>query len=216
MKLMIASDLHGSAYYAGKLLDAFRTEAPEKLLLLGDLLYHGPRNALPRDYDCMAVAEMLGTLRDRITAVRGNCEAEVDQMMLDFPCLGDYTLVVDESTTLLLTHGHLNLGTVVAGLPAGSFVFSGHSHIKGIGPQAAPAFVRDAASFPGSRRAGDSADDGRRDSEGGGGGVTGECGGSDGPAPAITFVNPGSIGHPKDGSASYALYERGAVKLRML
>ena len=117
---------------------------------------------------------------------------------------------------LLLTHGHLNLGAVVAGLPAGSFVFSGHSHIKGIGPQAAPAFVRAAASFPGSRRAGDSADDGRRDSEGGGGGVTGECGGSDGPAPAITFVNPGSIGHPKDGSASYALYERGAVKLRML
>ena len=81
MKLMIASDLHGSAYYTKKLLDACAQEQPDRLLLLGDLLYHGPRNALPRDYDCMAVAEMLGTLRDRITAVRGNCDCEVDQMI---------------------------------------------------------------------------------------------------------------------------------------
>ncbi len=216
MRYLIASDIHGALPAAEALMERFREEGADRLLLLGDLLYHGPRNPLPTGYAPAEVARLLNRYADRITAVRGNCEAEADQMMLDFPCLGDYTLVVDEGTTLLLTHGHLNLGTVVAGLPAGSFVFSGHSHIKGIGPQAAPAFVRDAASFPGSRRAGDSADDGRRDSEGGGGGVAGERGGSDDPAPAITFVNPGSIGHPKDGSASYALYERGAVKLHML
>lgn len=189
MRYLIASDIHGALPAAEALMERFREEGADRLLLLGDLLYHGPRNPLPTGYAPAEVARLLNRYADRITAVRGNCEAEVDQMMLDFPCLGDYSLVVDEGTTLLLTHGHLNLGAVVAGLPVGSFVFSGHSHIKGIGPQAAPAFVRDAASFPG---------------------------GSDDPAPAITFVNPGSIGHPKDGSASYALYERGAVKLHML
>ena len=93
MKLMIASDLHGSAYYAGKLLDAFRSEAPEKLLLLGDLLYHGPRNALPRDYDCMAAAALLNGVKDHILAVRGNCDSEVDQMILEFPMQADYALL---------------------------------------------------------------------------------------------------------------------------
>lgn len=189
MRYLIASDIHGALPAAEALMERFREEGADRLLLLGDLLYHGPRNPLPTGYAPAEVARLLNRYANRITAVRGNCEAEVDQMMLDFPCLGDYSLVADEGTTLLLTHGHLDLGTVVAGLPAGSFVFSGHSHIKGIGPQAAPAFVRDAASFPG---------------------------GSDDPPPAITFVNPGSIGHPKDGSASYALYERGAVKIRML
>ncbi len=146
MRYLIASDIHGALPAAEALMERFREEGADRLLLLGDLLYHGPRNPLPTGYAPAEVARLLNRYADRITAVRGNCEAEVDQMMLDFPCLGDYTLVVDEGTTLLLTHGHLNLGTVVAGLPAGSFVFSGHSHIKGIGPQAAPAFVRDA--FP--------------------------------------------------------------------
>ena len=85
MKLMIASDIHGSAHYAKKLTAAFQAEQPDKLLLMGDLLYHGPRNALPQDYDCMAVAEQLNALKDRIVAVRGNCDAEIDQMVLQFP-----------------------------------------------------------------------------------------------------------------------------------
>ena len=88
MKVMIASDIHGSAYYAKKLTAAFQAEQPDKLLLMGDLLYHGPRNALPQDYDCMAVAEQLNALRDQIVAVRGNCDAEIDQMVLDRTSVG--------------------------------------------------------------------------------------------------------------------------------
>ena len=93
MKLMIASDIHGSAHYAKKLTAAFQAEQPDKLLLMGDLLYHGPRNALPQDYDCMAVAEQLNALKDRIAAVRGNCDAEIDQMVLQFPMMADYALL---------------------------------------------------------------------------------------------------------------------------
>ncbi len=107
MKLMIASDLHGSAYFGKKLLDAFRAEQPEKLLLLGDLLYHGPRNALPREYDCMTVAGMLNGLKNWILAVRGNCDCEVDQMVLEFPMLADYALLEWEGVALYATHGHL-------------------------------------------------------------------------------------------------------------
>ena len=89
MKLMIASDIHGSAYYCQKMLDAFHREGADRLLLLGDLLYHGPRNDLPRDYAPKQVIEMLNGLRDRLLCVRGNCEAEVDQMVLTFPVLSD-------------------------------------------------------------------------------------------------------------------------------
>ena len=122
----------------------FHEEGADRLLLLGDLLYHGPRNPLPEGYAPAEVAKLLSGYADRITAVRGNCDAEVDQMVLDFPCLGDYALVVDADTTLMLTHGHLELSRVVAGLPAGSFVLSGHTHVKGIGTEVAPAFVKDA------------------------------------------------------------------------
>lgn len=203
MRYLIASDIHGALPAAEALMERFREEGADRLLLLGDLLYHGPRNPLPVGYAPAEVARLLNRYADRITAVRGNCDAEVDQMVLDFPCLGDYTLVVDEGTTLLITHGHLNLGTVAAGLPAGSFVFSGHSHVKGVGPQAAPAFMRDAATTANDRWAGAAA------AEGAGGGALAD-------AAPITFVNPGSIGHPKDGSASYALYEHGTVELRRL
>jgi len=107
MKLMIASDLHGSAYYVRKLMDAYAAEQPDRLLLLGDLLYHGPRNPLPRDYDCMAVAELLAGARDRIAAVRGNCDCEVDQMVLPFPVLADYALLEADGVWLYATHGHI-------------------------------------------------------------------------------------------------------------
>ena len=129
MKLMIASDLHGSAYYTKKLLDACAQEQPDRLLLLGDLLYHGPRNALPRDYDCMAVAEMLGTLRDRITAVRGNCDCEVDQMVLPFPMMADFALLEVGGLTLYATHGHLWSEEAPPPMAAGTVLLNGHFHV---------------------------------------------------------------------------------------
>ena len=107
MKLLIASDLHGSAYYCQKLLERIEAEQPDRILLLGDLLYHGPRNDLPRDYAPKQVVPMLNGLKDRIVAVRGNCEAEVDQMVLEFPVMADYTtLLLEEGKLLFATHGH--------------------------------------------------------------------------------------------------------------
>ena len=103
MKLMIASDLHGSAHYVKKFLDRYRAEAPDRLLLLGDLLYHGPRNPLPQDYDCPAVADALNAVRDRLLTVRGNCDCEVDQMLLHFPILADYALLEVNGLTLYAT-----------------------------------------------------------------------------------------------------------------
>lgn len=195
MRYLIASDIHGALPAAEMLVARFREEGADRLLLLGDLLYHGPRNPLPEGYAPAQVAKLLNGLADRITAVRGNCDSEVDQMVLNFPCLGDYALVVDERTTLLLTHGHLDLAAAVAGLPAGSFVLSGHTHVKGIGPEAAPAFAKGIAAARGTSE---------------------EEGAGTFAAPAVTFINPGSVGHPKDGSASYAIYEHGTVELHQL
>ena len=89
MKYLIASDIHGSAYYCRKVLEQFEKEAADKIILLGDILYHGPRNDLPKEYNPKAVTEMLNSVKDKIFCVRGNCEAEVDQMVLDFPVLAD-------------------------------------------------------------------------------------------------------------------------------
>ena len=129
MKLMIASDLHGSALYTRRLMDAYRAESPEKLLLLGDLLYHGPRNALPEEYDCMAVAGMLNGIRDRILAVRGNCDCEVDQMVLEFPMMADYALLDWEGVTLYATHGHLWDEEHVPPMAPGTVLLNGHFHV---------------------------------------------------------------------------------------
>lgn len=129
MKLMIASDLHGSAYFGKKLLDAFRAEQPEKLLLLGDLLYHGPRNALPREYDCMTVAGMLNGLKNWILAVRGNCDCEVDQMVLDFPIMADYMLLEAQGACLFVTHGHLWNEEVLPPMAPGTVLLHGHTHV---------------------------------------------------------------------------------------
>ena len=108
MKLMIASDIHGSAKWCEKLLDALETERPHRLLLLGDLLYHGPRNDLPEDYAPKRVIQMLCALRPRPLCVRGNCEAEVDQMVLDFPVLADYGVLFVDGRTIYMTHGHIH------------------------------------------------------------------------------------------------------------
>lgn len=130
MKLIIASDIHGSAFWCGKLMGLVETEQPDKLLLLGDLLYHGPRNDLPRDYAPKQVIPMLSKYADRILAVRGNCEAEVDQMVLPFPCMSDSAQVLVDGTTMYLTHGHHHNPENLPPLPEGSIFLSGHTHVK--------------------------------------------------------------------------------------
>ena len=106
------------------------SEKPDKLILLGDLLYHGPRNDLPREYGPKAVIPMLSAHKDRILAVRGNCEAEVDQMVLPFPCLADYALLDCGGVTMYLTHGHHANPDNLPPLTQGSIFLSGHTHIK--------------------------------------------------------------------------------------
>lgn len=130
MKLVIASDIHGSAYWCGKLMELIEQEQPDKILLLGDLLYHGPRNDLPKEYCPKQVIPMLSAYKDKILAVRGNCEAEVDQMVLPFPCLAEYAVLVADGVTLYLTHGHHANPDQLPPLEAGSMFLSGHTHVK--------------------------------------------------------------------------------------
>ena len=126
MKLLIASDIHGSAHFCAQLMEAVEREQPEKLLLLGDLLYHGPRNPLPEGYDCPKTCAMLNSLKDRIAAVRGNCDCEVDQMVLEFPILAEYALVEWNGLTLFATHGHRYNGYCREHGNAASFAFFCH------------------------------------------------------------------------------------------
>ena len=125
MKLMFASDIHGSAYYCKKLLEAFDKEQPDKLLLLGDILYHGPRNDLPRDYAPKEVITMLNEMKRDIICVRGNCDTEVDQMVLEFPILSDYALIYADGIEMLASHGHKELPPI----KRGGVVLSGHTHV---------------------------------------------------------------------------------------
>lgn len=129
MKLMIASDIHGSAYYCSELLEAWRRERPDKLLLLGDILYHGPRNDLPKEYAPKQVISMLNEIKDEILCVRGNCEAEVDQMVLDFPVLADYCILYEEGHMIFATHGHVHNEKNVPPLKKGDVLLHGHTHI---------------------------------------------------------------------------------------
>lgn len=179
MKLVIASDIHGAADACARLMSAIETEGPDRVVLLGDLLYHGPRNDLPADYAPKRVIETLNSIADRVIAVRGNCEAEVDQMVLGFPCMADHNVLIDEASgmTLFLTHGHVygpgyhNSVDRWPALPEGSAVVYGHTHIK----------VNE-----------------KNDEHG-----------------AWVF-NPGSVGIPKDGTASYGVYEAGRFEHRLL
>ena len=127
-KILIASDIHGSAFWCEKLLDAFKKEQADTLLLLGDLLYHGPRNPLPDGYAPQKVAALLSEVKTQLVCVRGNCDSEVDQMVLDFPMLADYALLFVDGKKIYATHGHLNGESNPPPLESGTILFNGHTH----------------------------------------------------------------------------------------
>ncbi len=129
MKYLFASDIHGSAYYCRKLLDAFREEQAERLVLLGDLLYHGPRNDLPKEYAPKEVIALLNEHKNKIYAVRGNCEAEVDQMVLEFPVMADYCILSVDGRTFYATHGHIYNQDNLPPLQEGDILIHGHTHV---------------------------------------------------------------------------------------
>lgn len=133
MRYFIASDIHGSALYCGKMLKAFKEEGCDRLLLLGDILYHGPRNDLPEGYEPKKVIEMLNNVKDRILCVRGNCEAEVDQMVLKFPVMASYAIISiesgEKSFMVYATHGHEYNRDNLPPVCPGDWIIHGHTHI---------------------------------------------------------------------------------------
>ena len=129
MKLMIASDIHGSAFYCKKMIEAFERENADRLLLLGDILYHGPRNDLPEGYAPKEVIAMLNPLKESLMCVRGNCEAEVDQMVLEFPVLADYAFLELDSQVIFATHGHIYNPNNLPMMKKGDILLNGHTHI---------------------------------------------------------------------------------------
>ena len=129
MKLMFASDIHGSAYYCRKMLEAYQAEEADRLILLGDILYHGPRNDLPKEYAPKEVIAMLNPMKNDICAVRGNCEAEVDQMVLDFQVMADYALILYGERNLYATHGHIYNENNLPPLKNGDILIHGHTHV---------------------------------------------------------------------------------------
>ena len=163
MKWMIASDIHGSAFYCRQMLERYRAEKADRLLLLGDLLYHGPRNDLPKEYAPKEVIALLNPLKNELLCVRGNCDAEVDQMVLQFPVLAEYALLSLDSRLLFATHGHHFGKDNPPPLKPGDLLRCGHTHIPACEP-----------------------------------------------AEEITYLNPGSVSIPKEGSPhSYMTLENG-------
>ncbi len=163
MKFLIASDLHGSAKYCRALLEALDRERADRLVLLGDLLYHGPRNDFPEEYDTRAVTALLNGVSPSPLCVRGNCDAEVDQMVLSFPILADYCFLDAGGVCVCATHGHVYGPETPPPLAKGSFLLCGHTHLP----------------------------------------VRRDCG-------TFTYVNPGSLALPKDGTPhSYMTLEDG-------
>lgn len=129
MKWLIASDIHGSLYYGKKLIEQIQKEAPDKIVFLGDILYHGPRNDLPNDYNPKELIKLLNEYKDKIISVRGNCDSEVDQMVLEFPIMADYMILTINDLTIFATHGHLY---DVENIPFKGIdvVLSGHTHVQ--------------------------------------------------------------------------------------
>ena len=129
MKLLIASDIHGDLDSAEAVLAAYEREGADKLLLLGDLLYHGPRNDLPKTYAPKAVIALLNSNKEKILAVRGNCDTEVDQMVLEFPILADYAYLSLDGLTVFATHGHHHNTDTPPALRKGEILLHGHTHV---------------------------------------------------------------------------------------
>ena len=129
MKIMFISDIHGMAGTLKKALDHADSMKCERLVILGDILYHGPRNGVPDLYDPTEVVKLLNARKDQIIAVRGNCDAEVDQMLLNFPIMADYSELICEDSRFFLTHGHLFNEFNLPELAAGSILAHGHTHI---------------------------------------------------------------------------------------
>ena len=129
MKLMIASDIHGSAFWCRKMLEAFDIEGADRLLLLGDILYHGPRNDLPREYAPKEVIALLNQRKEKLFCVRGNCDTEVDQMVLEFPILADYCVLREGGRIIYATHGHRFNPDNPPPLQQGDILLNGHTHI---------------------------------------------------------------------------------------
>lgn len=129
MKWLIASDIHGSEYYCRALLRVFAEEGADRMLLLGDLLYHGPRNALPKDYAPKEVIALLNAHKNDILCVRGNCDTEVDQMVLEFPIMADYAILTEGKRMIFATHGHKWNEKNLPPLHAGDILLHGHTHV---------------------------------------------------------------------------------------
>ena len=129
MKLFIASDIHGSEFYCRKLIGAYKREEADKMLLLGDILYHGPRNDLPEGYAPKAVIELLNALKDEILCVRGNCDTEVDQMVLEFPIMSQNAVIFADGVKIYATHGHKFNKDNLPPLCAGDVLVYGHTHV---------------------------------------------------------------------------------------
>ena len=130
MKWMVASDLHGSAYWCEKLVEAFEREQADRLILLGDILYHGPRNPLPEGHDPQRCAEILNRIRNRVVAVRGNCDASIDQVMLQFPIMADYMLLDLGEKLVFVTHGDQWGNDAPPAMAKGGVLVTGHTHVS--------------------------------------------------------------------------------------
>lgn len=128
MKLLVASDIHGSAWYCRLLLERLKEEQADKLLLLGDLLYHGARNPLPKEYSTLEVAALLNSVKDQILCVKGNCDSDVDTLVLEFPIEADFCLLPLKNRTVVATHGH----KTPAILKKGDVLLNGHFHVPAL------------------------------------------------------------------------------------
>ncbi|GMQ59452.1 phosphodiesterase [Vallitalea sediminicola] len=129
MKLLFISDIHGSSYYAAKAIQKFKEESADYIILLGDILYHGPRNSLPKEYEPKKVIQVLNELKEKIICVRGNCDAEVDQMVLEFPIMSDYNIIFHNNKRIFATHGHLFNEANMPPIDDGDILIHGHTHI---------------------------------------------------------------------------------------
>lgn len=129
MKLFFMSDIHGSATWLEKAINKFKVEKADYIVILGDLLYHGPRNPIPEGYDPQKVADILNEYKSKIVSVKGNCDGEVDQMLIDFPILAHYTIVFHNGRRIFATHGHKFNKDNMPNIEKGDIFIQGHTHV---------------------------------------------------------------------------------------